>query len=189
MPQAEFTIRAKVLDLFAPKFHIYRKDGALAGYVKQKAFRLKEDIRVYTDESMDKELMVIRARSIIDFGASYDVVKGSGEAVGTLRRKGLTSIARDSWQVLDPDGAAIGKLEEDSMLMALARRFVPMGNFIPQKYQLSDSSGREWAWFRTHFNPLIHKMTITVDGDAPAEPLLALATGVLLMAVEGRQKS
>ena len=45
-----YMIRQKVLKLLGAEFHIYSDDSMqqLIGYSKQKALKLKEDIRVYT---------------------------------------------------------------------------------------------------------------------------------------------
>ncbi|MEX0702620.1 MAG: hypothetical protein WD069_11040 [Planctomycetales bacterium] len=187
MSASEFTIRRKILSVFGAKFHIYNAEGALMGYCKQKAFKLKEDIRVYTDETQSEERIVITARSVIDFGAAYDVVDSRQQRkVGALKRKGFSSILRDSWIVLDEQDREIGKIREDSALMAMLRRF--LSNLIPQHFHLADGSGRQFAEFRTHFNPFVHRMTVTVLPDCPLDPVLILAAGILLVAVEGRQK-
>jgi len=184
----EYTIRRKVFTLFGGKFHIYNREGALVGFSKQKAFKLKEDIRVFTDESMDQPMLAIAARSIIDFSAFYDVTDSkTGQKVGALRRKGLASMIRDEWEVLDTQDNPISSLREDSTSMALVRRFVPMGNMIPQHFILGDETN-QYAEMRTHFNPFIHRMTVSVNADCPFSPLLVLAAAVLLVAIEGRQK-
>ena len=96
------------------------------GYIKMKAFKLKEDVRLYADASMQTELMTIKARSVIDFGATYDVVDTmSGEPVCSLRRHGLRStFVRDKWDVLDASGTVIGQVLETSGWLAIARRYV-----------------------------------------------------------------
>ncbi|MCH7988345.1 MAG: hypothetical protein IID46_04245 [Planctomycetes bacterium] len=187
MAATEYTIRKKVFTLFGAKFHIYNSQGDLIGFCKQKAFKLKEDIRIFTDESMTKEQMKIAARSIIDFSASYDVTESSTQKrLGALQRKGLKSLFRDEWIVLDDNENEIGTIKEDSMLLAMFRRY--FFNFLPQKYHLSDQSGTQHAEFRSHLNPFIQKMTVTVYPDSPIHPLLILAAGVLLVAIEGRQQ-
>jgi hypothetical protein len=189
MPDIEYTIRRKVLTLLGAKFHIYDPNDKLLGFSEQKAFKLREDIRVYTDESKAEERLNIKARQIIDFGAAYDVVDSQAqEKVGALKRKGLASIVRDSWIVMDPNDQEIGNIQEDSMMMALARRFVPFCNWIPQKYHLRDHEGTELASFRQHFNPFVQRLTVTVDDGCPVSRLLVLAAGVLLVAIEGRQE-
>jgi hypothetical protein len=188
MPEIQYTIRRKVLSFLGQKFHIYDANDKLLGFSEQKAFKLKEDIRVYTDESKTDERVAIKARSIVDFGAAYDVFdsKQGQQKVGALKRKGWTSILRDSWIVMDAQDREIGKIQEDSMTMAMLRRF--LSNLIPQKFHLSDQNGKELANFRQHFNPFIFRLTVTIHDGCPLSPLLVLAAGVLLVAIEGRQK-
>lgn len=189
MAGTEFTIRRKIFTFLGAKFHIYKADGSLLGFCKQKAFKLKEDIRIYTDESMERERLTIKARKVIDFSAAYDVVdSASGEKIGALQRKGMKSILRDSWIVLDEHDNEIGSLQEDSAGMAMVRRFLPMGNFFPQKFHLKENhDDTEFAEFRTHFNPFVYRLTVTIYPDCPFNSLLVLAGGILLAAIEGRQ--
>jgi hypothetical protein len=188
MSGAEFTIRRKVLTLFGAQFHIYKPDASLMGYCKQKAFKLKEDIRIYSDESQQNEKLAIAARSVIDFSAAYDVVESaSATKLGALQRKGMKSLFRDTWTVLDEDDREIGKIVEESTLLSLIRRVVDWGSLIPQKFHLSTASGDQLATFRTHFNPFVHRMTVTISPDCDVHPWLVVASGILLMAIEGRQ--
>ncbi|MCH8828308.1 MAG: hypothetical protein IID45_01890 [Planctomycetes bacterium] len=188
MSAIQFTIRKKIFTIFGAKFHVYDGEGKLLGFCKQKAFKLKEDIRIYTDETMTEERVIITARKVIDFSSAYDVVDGeSGEKIGALKRRGMKSILRDSWIVMDEDDVEIGTLEEDSAAMAAVRRFLPLGNLFPQKYYLKQDGGPELAEFRTHFNPFVHKMTVTVYPDCPLKTMLILAAGILLIAIEGKQ--
>lgn len=187
MDGTQYTIRRKVFTLLGAKFHLYNATGDLIGFCKQKAFKLKEDIRVYTDETMSDERLTILARSVIDFSAAYDVLDSATQSkIGALKRKGFASMLRDEWVVLDEDENPIGSIKEDSTALALVRRF--LSNLVPQTFHLRDGTERELAEFRTHFNPFIHRMTVTVGPDCTVNPLLALAGGVLLMAIEGRQK-
>src|SRR5690606_9688020 len=158
-----YTIRRKIITLLGAKFHIYDESSSLIGYVRQKAFRLREDLRVYTDATQSTELLAIRARRVIDFAASYDVTEtASGEKIGGLRRRGIRSLLRDEWLVLDPQDQHVASLMEDSTAMALARRFLPLANLVPQTFHLRDDGRSVLAEFQTHFNPFVHKMTVTV---------------------------
>lgn len=186
MSNTEFTIRRKVFTLFGAKFHVFDQSGGLIGFSRQKAFRLKEDIRFYTDESMSCELLAILARQVIDFGASYDVIDSSdGQKVGALRRKGFRSLVRDEWHVLDPADRPLGVIREDSVLAALLRRSIL--RILPQNFHLADVSGNRLAELRTHFNPFVHRLTVSVNDQDAIDPLLVLAAGILLLAIEGRQ--
>ncbi|MCY1047123.1 hypothetical protein OV208_37825 [Corallococcus sp. bb12-1] len=185
--QSRYMIRRKFFKLFGGAFHIYDAAGNVAFYSKMKAFKLKEDLRIYSGEDMQEELLTIQARSILDLGATYDVTDATtGERVGALRRKGLRSILRDQWLVLDVDGQEVGKIEEDSMLLALVRRLLT--NLIPQTF--SGTVGDvPVLTFRQHFNPFIQKIDLdfSVDTQRRLDRRLGIAAAVLLCAIEGRQ--
>src|ERR1044071_9505659 len=105
------------------KFRFYDPMGNLVMFSEQKMFRLREDIRVYSDESKSREVLSIKARQILDFSAAYDVVDTElNQKVGVLRRRGLRSLIRDQWEVLDASENIVGKLFEDSIGLAVLRR-------------------------------------------------------------------
>ena len=187
--QTEFTIRRKILTLFGAKFHIRNQADELIGFSKQKAFRLKEDIRVYTDESMSSPLIAINARNVIDFSASYDVTDSvTGSPLGSFRRKGMASLVQDQWIVMDANGSEVAKIREDSTALALVRRFLPLGNLVPQHFNIAGEKGESFGEYRTHFNPFVHRMTVTVFENSQLNPMLLLAGGILIIAIEGRPK-
>jgi uncharacterized protein YxjI len=169
------------------KFRFYDPVGNLVMFSEQKMFRLREDIRVYSDEKKSQEVLMIKARQIIDFSAAYDVVDSvSGQKVGALRRKGLQSMLRDEWEVLDVGDNVIGKLFEDSMGMALLRRF--LSNLIPQNYDIVIGENRA-ADLKQNFNPFTYQlnMDFSMDTARQLDRRLGIAAGILLAAIEGRQ--
>jgi uncharacterized protein YxjI len=184
-----YLIRRKFFQIFGASFHVYGPNDELVFFSKQKAFKLKEDIRLYGDEAATEEVLTIKARSWLDFAAAYDVVDAqTGEKIGGLKRKGFKSIVKDEWTFMDVDDQDIGLIQEDSAVKAMIRRFVPYGNFIPQKYHgtIRDQPVCE---LRQHFNPFIQKITLDFSSD-PAHLLdrrLGLAAAVLLSAIEQRQ--
>lgn len=185
-----YVVRRKVLKLFGGAFHIYDAAGNLLGYSKMKAFKLKEDIRLYTNETMSDELLTIKARSIIDFSAAYDVVDShSGQKLGALRRKGLKSMLKDEWELLNAADQPLGIIEEDAWLLALVRRFIDLAALIfPQKFVVR-INGQEVATFKQNFNPFVKKLNVTFL--APPQTLdrrLGVAAALLMSAVEGRQQ-
>ena len=183
-----YMVRQKVLKLLGAEFHIYSDDSMqqLIGYCKQKALKLKEDIRVYNDEKKSTELICIKARSVIDFGAGYDITDSqTGEAICSFKREGLKSMLRDSWKVLDTSGNQIGMISEDSGLLALVRRFVPFANLlIPQEFVLS-VSGMGKVNFTQRMNPVVNKLFINNVQSSGLDPRLVLAAAMLLSAIEG----
>ncbi|MGH9601092.1 MAG: hypothetical protein ACRD24_01775, partial [Terriglobales bacterium] len=182
-----FHARAKVFDI-TPKFFFYDLQGNKIGFLKQKLFKLKEDIRLYSDESMSQELLTVKARSILDFSTAYDVVDSRDQSrVGALKRKGLKSLLQDEWIIMDAADQDIGRIHEDSMGMALLRRF--LSNLIPQSY-VFEVGGQPVGTAKQHFNPFVLKMDVDLRQDSARklDRRLVAAAVVLLLAVEGRQE-
>ncbi|ADL51151.1 hypothetical protein [Clostridium cellulovorans] len=182
-----YMIRRKVLRFVGASFHIYNPDGELQFYVNQKGFKLKEDIKIYTGEDMLEELIFIRARSVIDISAIYDVYDSiTGEKIGALKRKGLKSILKDEWLILDCNDNEVGNIQEDSTALAIVRRFLT--NLVPQAF-IGTLQGQMVFEFRQKFNPFIQKIDIdfSLDKNKILDRRLAIATSVLLCAIEGRQ--
>lgn len=184
----KYLIRKKFFNLFGSSFRIFDPTGQQIMYAKMKAFKLKEDIRLYTDESMTFELLTIKARQILDFSAAYDVVDATtGEKVGALKRKGMKSIVRDEWIIMDAQDREIGTVSEDNLGLALARRF--LSNLIPQTFRCF-IGGQKVATFKQHFNIFVLKITADFSADISNlfDRRLGLATGILLSAIEKRQR-
>lgn len=182
----EYIIRKKVFSIMGAKLHIYDNAEQLVLYSQMKAFKLKEDIALYTDESMQKELLRIKARSAIDFSATYDVHDTeTGEHIGALRRKGLKSILKDEWTILDRHDQEIGKIKEDSTAMAILRRFI---SIIPQKYNI-EMNDTTIPTYKQNFNPFVTKIIADFSEDPKGmlDRRLGLAAGILLCAIEGKQ--
>lgn len=169
------------------KFRFYNPAGEMIMFSEQKMFRLREDIRVYADEAKMQEVLAIKARQIIDFSAAFDVVdSATGQKVGALRRKGLASMLRDEWQVLDVNDNLRGTLIEDSMGLALLRRFLT--GLVPQNYDLFFGESRV-ADYKQNFNPFSYQLNIdfSMDTAGQLDRRLGVAAGILLAAIEGRQ--
>lgn len=185
----QYLLKRQVFAL-AGKFRVFDPAGNLVLFSEQKMFRLREDIRVYSDESKTQELLTIKARQIIDFSAAYDVVDTTtNQKVGVLRRKGWASLLRDEWEVLDADDQPRGLLFEDTIGLAMLRRFL-LGSLLPQNYDLTFGETRV-ADLRQIFNPFRYELTLDFNMD-PARLLdrrIGIAAGILLATVEGKQGS
>lgn len=172
----------------AGKFRIYGPNGELLLFSQQKMFKLREDIRIYNDENKSQELLLIQARSIIDFSAAYDVIDSpTGQKVGTLRRKGLKSMLQDEWDVLDTQDQVVGRLFEDNLGLALLRRFL-LGSLLPQNYDMTLGQERV-ADLRQKFNPFAYELMLdfSMDVGDRLDRRIGIAASILLATIEGKQ--
>lgn len=171
----------------------------LIGFIKMKAWQLKEDIRMYRDKSMSQELFGIHARSVIDFGAIYDVIDSTtGQPIFSLRRKGLRStFVRDYWELFNPAGQQIGYIQETSSTLALIRRYLEaivefaglIFMFVPQTYEINintQDGGKTLVGQITHRkNPFIVKLSLDTTGaQITVDPRIAVAGTTMLAIVD-----
>jgi uncharacterized protein YxjI len=184
-----YVIRRDLFNFLNRKFHIYDPDGQLAFYCEMKAFKLREDIRIYADEAKSRELLVLKARQILDISPTFDVWDSAAKVkVGALKRQGLKSMIQDEWAILDANDRQFGKVQEDSLAMAMIRRF--LSNLIPQSYTV-EIQGQEIITFKQNFNPFVLKLNLDFSRDPQGrlDRRLGIAAAMLLAAIEGRQSS
>jgi uncharacterized protein YxjI len=190
-PGERYTVRRKILSILGAKFHVYDEQGQIVAFCQQKAFKLREDIRLYTDETMTETLLLLRARNITDFGVTLDVILPDGASLGSMRRKGMRStFVRDQWQIFDPSDRRVATMTELGGFAPFARRFVNNASaFMPQTFAMvRDSDGAEIARYRQHFHPMVYRLGIApIREDEHLGDLLILAAGCLIAAIEGRQ--
>ena len=113
------------LSFLGRKFYVYAPDGTLAAYVKKPVFKLKQEFTIYANENETQPILTVRQRQFIGLNIAHDVFDAAtGEKVGTIRHKGLKSIIRDEWDLLDNGDQVVGLMREDGA--ALLRRFFPI---------------------------------------------------------------
>jgi uncharacterized protein YxjI len=186
--QDSFIARQKIFT-FAPQFHLYDQHGQVLAYLRKKVFSWKDDIRVFTDATQSFELLRIKGRQVIDFGASFDVMDSlSGGRAGMLRRRGWKSILRAEWDILDANEMEIGKVREDSAFLATVRRLVT--RLIPQGYTF-ELHGRTVGTAQRTWNIFVPTMRVdfTQDPGKSLDRRLLVAAIVLLMTVERMEES
>jgi len=186
--QDRFIARQKVF-AFAPQFFFLDQNGNTLAYLRKKVFTWKDEIRIFTDPGQTMELLSIKARKIIDWGAAFDVTDSiNHQKVGALKRRGWKSLVRKEWTIMDANDQEIGKVQEDSLFLATVRRYLI--NIIPQSYSF-EIGGQSVGTAKQNWNLFAPKMEVDFTDD-PGKRLdrrLVAAAIVLLMAVEGRQSA
>lgn len=107
----EFTF--KILAL-ASQIYIRDAQGGLVGYVKQKMFKLKEDIDIYADENQQQLLFNVKADRVIDFSARYNFSSANGGFLGSVKRQGMRSIWKANYEISDADNRVVYQINEES---------------------------------------------------------------------------
>jgi uncharacterized protein YxjI len=108
--------------LLALANQIYVRDanGNLLGYVKQKMFKLKEDINIFADEQQKQLLFNIKADRMIDWSANYSFTDNRGNYLGSIKRQGTRSIWKASYDIFDSGGNQVYKISEENAWVKVA---------------------------------------------------------------------
>jgi len=104
---------------FAPQLKVTDASGATVCFVRQKMFKLKEAVEVFTDESRSEKLCDIRADRIIDFSARYTFYDLGGNPFGAVRRKGMRSLWRAHYEILDHETPEMEIREESAWVKVM----------------------------------------------------------------------
>jgi hypothetical protein len=133
-------------------------------FSEQKMFRLREDIRVYSDESKIQEVLMIKARQIIDFSAAYDVVDSvSNKRSARCAARDSQSMLRDEWEILDVNDNRHWHIIRRQHGHGAIAPF-PEFNLIPQNYDIVVGSSRV-ADYKQNFNPFTYQLNIDFSMD------------------------
>lgn len=92
------TFRFKLIAL-APQIYVTDASGRTICYVKQKLFRFREKVEVFTDDTQQQLLATIEADRIIDWSARYTFKSAAGGVIGAVGRRGMKSLWRAHYDV------------------------------------------------------------------------------------------
>jgi uncharacterized protein YxjI len=165
-------------------------------FVEQKRFKFKEDIRFYTDDRKEHELLRIKARQRFDPRARYDITGPGGEKVGEIQKVFGASLLRSTFRLYGADGTEIAVARERSMPVALFRRavgFIPyvenVADWLPIPYDFEFVRGdevlgihrrRRWKWRD------IYDIDLTADRERRLDRRMVLAAAVGMDALQAR---
>lgn len=105
---------------FGPQIRIADAAGREVFFVHMKAFKLKEDVTVFSNESRSQQLFRIQADRVIDFSATYTFTDASGNVVGKVQREGMRSIFKASYLLKDLSDQLTHKITEDNAWIRVA---------------------------------------------------------------------
>ena len=187
--QNQYIIKQKVLTL-GRKYFIYDSYNRLIGYCKQKLFKLKEDIRIYTDDSMTHELLSIRQENILDFTGTFAVMDSyhNNALVGYVGRKAWKSLFRDTWKIFDHTKREIATIQERGGTLAVFRRFVSFLRWIPKKYDFfSPGAPGPFAEAIQRFQIIGDTWTLNVHPGSNVDIRLIVAAALMMDIIEQAQ--
>ena len=134
----------------APQIYVIDAKGETICYVKQKLFKLKEAIQVFSDKSKTRQIASIKANKVLDWSARYFFTDTEGNEVGSVGRQGMRSLWRARYDIFNPgDDVTDFKIQEenpgakimDSLLGEIPILGFLTGYFFHPKYIATRSDG------------------------------------------------
>ena len=170
--------------------------GEAICFVEQKRFKFKEDIRFYTDESKQTELLRIKARQRFDPRAKYDVTDPAGQRIGQIQKVFGKSLLRSTYTLFNANDEEVATVSEKSLPVAIFRRIVGLvpylGDFadwLPIPYHfvfrrgetvLGLNSRQRWKWRD------VYTIDMSPDAERTVDRRLVLAIAVGQDALQAR---
>lgn len=180
--QSHYIIKRKFWSFFERVFRVFTPDGQLIMYIKHPLLKLREEFTVYADEAQTRPLLFMKSRQMIAINFSYDVVDAqTGQALGTVQKKGLRSLIRDKFIILDPTGTEVGYAEEQGA--SILRRFFPI---LTSKHAIF-VDGQQAAYIKQTFRFFNKEFTVTLS-PSRLEPKFVLAVALLALMAEARRE-
>ena len=100
----KFTFRVLTL---APRMDVVDATGRSVLHVRQRLFKFKEHIEIFSDATRKTKLADIRADRIIDWSARYSFTDFANALIGSLGRKGWRSLWRANYEVFNPGDQSV----------------------------------------------------------------------------------
>jgi uncharacterized protein YxjI len=181
--QSTYIIKRNFWSLFERIFRVLTRDGQIIMFVKHPIFRLREEFKVFADEAQTRPLLTIKSKQVIAINFSFDVTdEMSGRVLGTVQKRGLKSIVRDKFLILDPEGAEIGYMEEQGA--SILRRFIPL---LTSKHAIV-MNGAQVAFVRQKFRFFTKEFDVEMTAGT-IDPRFVLACALLALIAEARREN
>jgi hypothetical protein len=189
------TFSFKILS-FASQFSVRDSGGNLIAYARQKILALKEAVTVFADEEKTRQLFTIKADRIIDCSARYNFTSAQGAIIGAVKRRGMRSLWKATYDILEGDNPVMIIQEEnpwvkmaDALLSEIPILGFFSGYFFHPVYQVTRADGtpvmrmtKQPAFFEGKF--LVEKLGSLTETEEQ-RVLLSLMMAILLERARG----
>lgn len=141
---------------------------------KQEMFRMKEEFPFV--DANGNDVFTVKAGGIMDVAGNY-ILTDSQTGQDQITLDNDFSIFQDTWTIRDGDtGSKLAEINSRGALVAIARRYIPFGELIPHKYEITDANGEHVGSIHGQFS-LRDRYEITIDdaSNVPKEPVVAAA--------------
>ena len=197
MKALRFPIQFKFkITTLANDFTATDTSGHTIAYVKQKLFKLKDEITIFSDERQVQIDYKINADRWIDFSAAYSFTDHTGKPVGKIARKGWRSIWKAEYELIDQHDELQFHIREENAWVKVMDGFlgeIPIVNFFTgyffnPAYIVTDMSNREVARLQKEPSFWGRNFTVTKLSNTDEDDDERIILGLMMMILLERRK-
>lgn len=180
----QYVIKRPVFSVLGRRYYVYAPDGSPVLFLKHPLLKLREEFTMFTDDTESTPLLIVRSRKIVAVNMAHDVIDAaSQQTMGSVRSRGMKSLIRDTWDLLDPNDQVIGLMEEEGQ--AMLRRFL---KFLPGRHKI-ELNGRLVATLKQKFTFFGKEVTLDFSpGGNALDRRLGIACGLLALIKESSRE-
>jgi hypothetical protein len=170
--------------------------GLTKAYVKQKLFKFKEHVEVFTDETQREVMFNIRANKWLDFNTSYSFEKPDGSSIGRVARKGWRSLWKASYELYDERDQQDLLIQEknawvkvfDALLCEVPLMQFFSGYFFNPSYTVKRPDGTLVATFKKDASFFGRKFSLLQEAAFESGEEQRIQLGLMMMALLERRR-
>ncbi|MCI5055642.1 MAG: hypothetical protein MRY83_06005 [Flavobacteriales bacterium] len=183
------------ISTFANDFYATDANGITIGYIRQKMFKLKESVEIFSDESRSQKLYQINADKWLDFNTAYAIKKQDGQELGKVCRKGWASLWKANYEIVGNDGQMKYRIQEknpwakvmDSLLGEIPLLGMLTGYLFNPAYSVKDLNEKELYQLKKQPSFFGRKFDITETEALDVDDELIVLSLMMMVLLERRR--
>ena len=197
MKDLQFPVRFKFnISTFSNDFTATDANGQTVAYVKQKLFKLKEAISVFSDESKSTVNYKIAADKWIDFSTGYNFTDKDGNELGKIGRKGWASLWKAKYEIVDQNQQIQYQVREENawikVIDGLVGEIPILGMFtgymFNPSYIVKDLEGKEIMRIKKQASFFGRNFELSKINDFDSDDAERLVLGLMMMVLLERRR-
>lgn len=189
----DFTFKISTL---ANDFTATDANGNVIAYVRQKMFKFKEAIEIFSDESRSQVIYTINADKWIDFSAAYSFKNTVGEELGKVARKGWRSIWKAKYEIIDQNQQKQYSITEENAWIKVFDSLlgeIPVLNFFTgylfnPAYIVTNDNGDIIARLKKNPSFFGKKFSVSKNGEMDASDGQRIILSLMMMVLLERRR-
>jgi uncharacterized protein YxjI len=170
--------------------------GNTVAYAKQKMFKLKEHVQIFSDTGQADLKYEIRANKWLDFNTSYSFTDAAGRTLGRVVRKGWKSLWKASYLIFDENDQQDAEIKEknawvkvgDGLLSEVPLLGIFTGYFFNPAYTITRPDGTLICTFKKEASFFGRKFTLHKEAEFEKGEEDRILLGLMMMVLLERRR-